>query len=67
MGLRQGVVELQAARRERQAAAPLMPAVPKVWLHPRLSEPQAQAIADRLGCRMTWKGRGVALVPLGHA
>lgn len=39
----------------------------KVWLHPRLTDLQAQQLADQLGCRLTWKGRGVALVPLGHA
>ncbi|MDP2398842.1 MAG: hypothetical protein Q8M53_10855 [Burkholderiales bacterium] len=57
----QGRAVLPFARRQ-PGTAPV-----KVWLHPRLSDAQAQSIADSLGCRMTWKGRGVALVPLGDA
>ena len=41
-----------------------MPA--KVWLHPRLTNAQALQLAAALQCRLTWKGRGVALVPLAH-
>jgi hypothetical protein len=60
---REGGLVVPFARRDPGSeAAPV-----KVWLHPRLSDLQAQQLADRMGCRMTWKGRGVALVPLGHA
>ncbi len=60
------VIELSAARfipgeKLIEAGSPVKP---KVWLHPRLTDAQAWALADRLGCRMTWKGRGVALVPV---
>lgn len=63
-GLGEGVIDLQAARGERTGAA--VKAAPKVWLHPRITDRQARALAADLRCRLTWKGRGVALVPLSH-
>lgn len=38
-----------------------------IWLHPRISNRDAVALAARLGCRLVWKDRGVVLQPQDHA